>query len=241
MAQVSVQVTPNPLQAVVKSVGSSSTVFQIAATVTYRETAGTSAQITQVTGTIVRQPSGATTPQSTTVAVNVPASGTASGSYTQEFEVTADVDSVLLRLTVTGTDAQGRAFSVTAPDVTVSPPVTPPPPPPPNGRLELWGGANYTVFLGCFSCDQFASDSVFNQFGKYGSRFSSTSVSNHFSAFGSQFDTNSACNPFATNPPIILNTSTQRYTELTLNQLRPFAERDATVVTLLKSVICEVP
>lgn len=223
-----------------KSVGASSAVFQIAATVNYRESAGAAAQITQVTGTIVRQPSGATTAGSLTVALAVPALGAATDTYTQDFEVTADVDSVAWRLMVSGTDGQGRPFSVTAPDVTVNPPVVQAPPPTSSARLELWDGASHTVFLGCFSCSQFASDSVFNQFGKYGSRFSSTSVSNHFSTYGSPFNNNSACNQFASNPPILLNTSTQRFTELTLNQFRTFAERDPTIVTVLRTVICEV-
>lgn len=81
---------------------------------------------------------------------------------------------------------------------------------------------------------------MFNQFGKSGSRLSATSVSNHFSTNGSQFSVNSACNQFASNPPILLNVSIQRYTELTLNQFRTFAERDPVIVAVLKSVICEV-
>ncbi len=184
-------------------------------------------------------PSGATTTATLPVSLTVPASGTVNDSYTQDFDVTADVDSVAWRLTVTGTDAQGRTFTVTTPDVGINPPLVQPPPPTSNARFELWGGPNHSVFLGCFSCNQFASDSVFNQFGRYGSRYSSTSVSNHFSTYGSEFSSNSACNTFASNPPIILNTSSQRYTELTLNQFRTFAERDPTIVAVLKSVICE--
>jgi hypothetical protein len=117
----------------------------------------------------------------------------------------------------------------------VNPPVIAPPPLP-AGRIELWGGFDYNVFLGCFSCNQFASDSVFNQFGRYGSRFSSASVWNHFSAYGSQFAATSACNQFATSPPRMVDTAAGTYTELTLNTVRPFANR--AYVSLLTNNIC---
>src|SRR5689334_9825428 len=96
--QISIQIAPNPLQATVKSVGTNSATFTVSATVTYHETAGASAQITQVSATVVRQPSGVTSTGSLTTSLNVPAFGTASDTYTQDFDVTADVDSVLWRV-----------------------------------------------------------------------------------------------------------------------------------------------
>ena len=238
--QITIQVSPNPLPATQKSVTANSATFTISVNITYRETAGASATITLVSGTVVRQPGGSTSTGSLPTSLAVPALGSATDTYTQDFDVTADVDSVVWRLSVTGTDAHGRTFTVTAADVPVNPPIVQVPPVPSPSRYELWGGPGYTVYLGCFSCNQFVSDSVFNQFGRYGSRFSPTSVANHFSDYGSQLSRNSACNALATNPPILLNVATQRYTELTLNRFRPFAETDLTILAVLRTVLCEV-
>jgi hypothetical protein len=88
----------------------------------------------------VRQPSGASTVGSLNISLNVPALGTVSDTYTQDFDVTADVDSVVWRLTVNGTDAQGRTFSIAAPDIAVNPPVVQNPIPAGPTRFELWVG-----------------------------------------------------------------------------------------------------
>jgi hypothetical protein len=52
--------------------------------------------------------------------------------------------------------------------------------------------------------DQFSSDSIFNEFGTYGSEFSSDSIWNKFGNYGSPFSSQSAFNKFTTNPPIII-------------------------------------
>ena len=48
---------------------------------------------------------------------------------------------------------------------------------------------------------QFASKSIFNDFGKYGSEFSSTSIWNEFSKYGSKYSSLSAFNDLANKPP----------------------------------------
>ena len=236
--QLSVQVSPNPVPATIRSVGTASVSLRIAANITVRESAGASAQVTSIAASVVQQPGNVSTDGTLTAALSVPALGTASQEVTQDFEVAAVVDSIKWRVTVSGADASGRAFSVTSDEIVINPPALQPPAQPTQARYELWGGPNYSVFLGCFSCNQFASESVFNQFGQYGSRFSQTSVWNHFSSYGSRFSGDSACNQFASNPPIILNTVTNRYTELTVNQFRPFA--DPNTMAFLRTTICEL-
>jgi len=240
LPQLSIQIAPNPLQATLKSTTSTTATYQIAPTVTVQEQAGASGQVTQLTVTITRHPSGASSTGSLSVGLSFPARGTTNSSFTQDFDVAADVENVTWRVSATGVDGQGRAFTATSSEVEITPPVMAPPPAPTTARFEVWGGPNQSVFLGCWNCNQFAAESVFNQFGKYGSRFSQTSIWNHFSPYGSEFNTNGACNQFATNPPILLNTSTRRFSELTLNPFRPFAERDSTIVGFLRTTICEV-
>ena len=147
-----------------------------------------------MTGTVIRQPGGQTSSGSLSTALPIGAFGTASDTYTQEFDVSADVDTVIWRVAASGIDSTGRAFTTASVDIPVNPPAVQPPPAPTQARYELWGGPDRSMFLGCFSCNQFASDSVFNQFGKYGSRYSQTSVANHFSRYGDKFSNDSACN-----------------------------------------------
>ena len=55
-------------------------------------------------------------------------------------------------------------------------------------KLMLFGGGGHDVYLGCINCNQFASDSLCNEFGRYGNEFSGDSIWNEFSRFGIIFD-----------------------------------------------------
>lgn len=57
------------------------------------------------------------------------------------------------------------------------------------------------VFLGGLNPNRFDDESIFNQFGIYGSRFSPSSIFNSFSTYGNQFNTMSPYNQLGTNPP----------------------------------------
>jgi hypothetical protein len=59
-------------------------------------------------------------------------------------------------------------------------------------------------YLGLVSSNQFASDSICNSFGRYGSKFSSTSIRDDFGTYGSEFAPLSAYNNFASRPPAII-------------------------------------
>ncbi len=140
-----------------------------------------------------------------------------------------------VQLTCTNRDCAG------APTPTPTPPPPVPTPTPSNG-LYVWGGPNYTQFLGfftCVFCTEFASDSVNNLFGSYGSQFSSTSIRNQFSQYGSPFSTYSACNEFAFNPPKVFNSNRSvYYGELTVNQFRFDAIKNASIVNWLIGDVC---
>src|SRR5207248_9558660 len=104
----------------------------------------------------------------------------------------------------------------------------PTPTPTPTPASRLYGGPNNSQFLGvldCINCTSFDSLSINNQFGSYGSPFSSTSIWNQFGQYGSPFSTFSACNPFASQPPILVNSNNAFVVELTLNSFRAIAIR----------------
>ena len=52
--------------------------------------------------------------------------------------------------------------------------------------------------------DQFMIDSIFNEFGTYGSGFSSDSIWNKFGTYGSEFSSKSPFNKFTITPPAIV-------------------------------------
>ncbi|MBD1881107.1 hypothetical protein [Coleofasciculus sp. FACHB-T130] len=58
--------------------------------------------------------------------------------------------------------------------------------------------------LGVVSSNQYATESICNQYGKYGSRYSSTSVWNEYGKYGSPYSTIGAYNPRGHKPPLIV-------------------------------------
>jgi len=52
---------------------------------------------------------------------------------------------------------------------------------------------------------------VSNPFGKYGSPYSQDSINNTVGAYGSPYSDKSINNPYATNPPIIIDTDEYNY------------------------------
>jgi hypothetical protein len=75
-------------------------------------------------------------------------------------------------------------------------------------------------FLGNIS-SPFDSDSIFNNFGK-GSRFAAESIWNQFGEYGSKFAANSAMDPFSSTPPMIIKDG-QVIGHLTKNKYAPGA------------------
>jgi hypothetical protein len=213
--------------------------FELTGQVTYRESGGVAVTIQRVTGAIQLVPSGATSSGGLDLTLQVPAFGTASDTYTQTFEVPADATGATWRFSASGVDTGGHSVSVQAADAQVTfPQVVVPPRAPAPSRITLVGGNNYEVYLGCWNCNEFDPESIFNQFGQHGSRFSSTSINNQFSQYGSQFSSISACNQFATRPPILVD-SQRVYGELTVNTVRPYAIRDSGVLALLRGLCAD--
>src|SRR5215475_10262861 len=54
-------------------------------------------------------------------------------------------------------------------------------------KIMLFGGEDHKVYLGCLSCNEYASDSVLNRYGDHGSRYSDTSIFNKYGDYGSRY------------------------------------------------------
>jgi uncharacterized protein YxeA len=76
------------------------------------------------------------------------------------------------------------------------------------------------TYLGKLTANEFDTDSVYNEFGTYGSKFSSTSIMNEFGTYGSKFSSYSAFNEFASDPPIILDGNGNVVGYLTINSFK---------------------
>lgn len=84
--------------------------------------------------------------------------------------------------------------------------------------LLLLGDDDSRTFLGCLSCDEFETDSICNEFGRYGSEFSSDSIWNEFSSWGSEFSSSSPWNEFASGAPVIVDRKGGFYGRFTVNE-----------------------
>ncbi len=73
------------------------------------------------------------------------------------------------------------------------------------------------AFLGTLNPNEFDQNSIFNEYGPYGSKFSPNSIFNQFGVYGSQFSQLSPYNPYTSTPPT-LYVSGQRVAHVSANQ-----------------------
>lgn len=59
-------------------------------------------------------------------------------------------------------------------------------------------------FIGKLTLNKFDADSIFNNYGIYGSKYSALSLCNQYSVYGNPYSQLSAFNLYTTNPPYII-------------------------------------
>ena len=106
-------------------------------------------------------------------------------------------------------------------------------------KLMLFGGDNHKTYLGCLNCSEYATDSIFNEYGHNGSPYSSESIWNHFSQFGSSFSQFSACGEFASDPPVIVDREGRYYGRLTTNEFHYQLGSGSQYLQWLKEKVCK--
>lgn len=75
-----------------------------------------------------------------------------------------------------------------------------------NGsKLLLYGGKEGKTYLGCLNCDKFDGDSVWNNYGKYGSKYNGECIWNDYGRYGGKYGEFSPFNYGSLNPPKIVN------------------------------------
>jgi len=72
-----------------------------------------------------------------------------------------------------------------------------------NVALLLYDSETGRDFVGCLNCNRYASESVCNKYGDYGSRYSTQSIWNRYGKFGSRYNTNSPWNRYGKGLKIV--------------------------------------
>lgn len=86
--------------------------------------------------------------------------------------------------------------------------------------LHIYGGSSHDVYLGCLNCDKFSSNSIWNEYGTYGSSFNAKSIWNSYGNYGSNFSTTSPFNAYASYPPVIVDKEGNFYGYFTINSYK---------------------
>ena len=54
--------------------------------------------------------------------------------------------------------------------------------------LHLYGGQNHDVYLGCLNCSSYDVNSIWNEYGTYGSSYNLKSIWNEYGTYGSEYN-----------------------------------------------------
>ncbi|GHU12578.1 hypothetical protein FACS1894161_1120 [Spirochaetia bacterium] len=73
------------------------------------------------------------------------------------------------------------------------------------------------IFLGTFE-NEYSSNSIYNEYGNYGSPYNSKSIFNKYGDYGSDYSNSSPFNAYATNPPGLYDRNGNFYGTLSVNR-----------------------
>ena len=86
--------------------------------------------------------------------------------------------------------------------------------------LLIYGGADHDVFLGKLNASSYDSESIWNEFGKYGSKYNTNSIWNEYGTYGGEYGNYSPFNEYATTPPILIDAQGNFYGYFTVNKYK---------------------
>lgn len=84
--------------------------------------------------------------------------------------------------------------------------------------LHIYGGSNGGEYMGCLNCNSYDSNSIWNEYGTYGSSYNSESIWNEYGTYGSKYSSFSPWNTYSTDPPGIYDSEGGFYGYLTVNK-----------------------
>jgi hypothetical protein len=74
-----------------------------------------------------------------------------------------------------------------------------------NYPIYLYSDEDKRVYLGKLTTDKYDSESVFNEYGTYGSKYDALSIWNDYGLYGGKYSSYSAFNKYALSPPFIVD------------------------------------
>ena len=86
--------------------------------------------------------------------------------------------------------------------------------------LYIYGGERHDVFLGCLNCSEYSTESIWNEYGKYGNSYNLESIWNEYGKYGSEYSNLSPWNEYATKPPVIVDAEGNFYGYFTANEYK---------------------
>lgn len=100
--------------------------------------------------------------------------------------------------------------------------------------LHIYGGQNHNEYLGCLNCNHYDTNSIWNEYGIYGSVYNIKSIWNEYGIFGSEHSTFSPWNNYAAIPPVVVDKDGTFYGYLTVNESHIKVARFGLALTLYK-------
>lgn len=85
-------------------------------------------------------------------------------------------------------------------------------------QLHLYGGDNHDVYLGCITCNNYDSNSIWNEYGTYGSRYGTNSIWNKYGIYGSKYNELCPWNEYSSSYPVVVDKSGNFYGYFTRNK-----------------------
>ena len=74
---------------------------------------------------------------------------------------------------------------------------------------------SHKVYLGCLNCSEYDQNSIWNQYGTYGSKYSANSIWNEYGTYGNSYSSKSPFNSYADCLPAVVDESGNFYGYLT--------------------------
>ena len=90
----------------------------------------------------------------------------------------------------------------------------------PTAILYIYGGKNEEDYLGKLNASKIDSESIWNEYGKYGNKYNSKCIWNSYGTYGSKYGTYSPFSASASYPPVLRDQSGRFYGYFTANKYK---------------------
>lgn len=86
--------------------------------------------------------------------------------------------------------------------------------------LLIFGGEDHDVYLGKLNASEYDSESIWNEYGKYGNEYNSNCIWNEYGKYGNEYSNYSPFNEYASYPPVLVDAQGNFYGYFTVNKYK---------------------